>query len=134
MYKSNAFTFRILDVFYYVRAKAEPALLPNIGQVNFPEWLEEQAEIAKQLEDENLSEMKKRQLDKKLIFPGMLGEYIESSTQSSLFEYRESEDDFQLSPQDIELQNADLLQQNEAKDAEIAALKQRLAELETAKT
>ncbi|MEO1418566.1 MAG: hypothetical protein AAFW00_25025 [Bacteroidota bacterium] len=64
----------------------------------------------------------------------MLGEYIESSTQSSLFEYRESEDDFQLSPQDIELQNADLLQQNEAKDAEIAALKQRLAELETAKT
>jgi len=134
MYKSNTFPFQVGDATYYVRALLKEAIIEGPGKVNLPEWLEAQAEIAKQLQDEKLPSVKRTQLEKKLLMPGLLAGYIEESAQSNLFEYQESEEGFTLTPEEIELQNAELLQQNEAKDAEIAALKQRLAELETEKT
>ncbi|MEL6732844.1 MAG: hypothetical protein AAFP83_17065, partial [Bacteroidota bacterium] len=116
---------------FYVRALAQKAILPDgIGQVDLPEWLEEQEGYAKQLKEEKLTELKKKQLEKKLIFPGMLSKYIEDGVQSSLFEYHDSEDAFELSLEEKAAQNEKLMQENEEKDAELTALKARLKELE----
>ena len=134
-YKSPAISFTVAGKKIFVRATKEFAIISdgNTGKVNLPEWLKSQAKAVEELakaKKEKASAPRLSYLESKVVFPGLLERYMETGSESVLWQVESSADSFD--PDSIEEANAKakaLEEESEEKDTEIAALKARLAEL-----
>lgn len=133
-YKSEPIAFEAAGEKLYVRAKATHAIIPEVGtKVNLPEWLEQQAQAIKELEEakkKKVAAPRLAYLESKIVFPGILERYMETGSTSRLWEVQKDKKAFQ-SETLTEAQQRESAMNAEAaeKDAKIAALEAQLEEL-----
>lgn len=128
----------------FVRAKAATALIPGVGKVDLPEYLEEQAKICKDLVNAKKSKKPGTVSDllKKFTAGDLLAGYGLQGSDNTLFDIRTSADDFTIDSveeategmadlekkiEELETVNADLTAENEALKSAVAELETRIA-------
>lgn len=84
------------NVDVYVRPKAKAAIIPGVGKVNLPEYLEEQADLQKKLANAKKSKQvgTVSELVRKITLPDVLLGYNLEGDDTALFDIRKGANDF----------------------------------------
>lgn len=130
-YKSPAHKVLVDGKSFWIRALVLFATLPIIGKVELPDYLKDQEELANELAAEKKkkapSPARINQLQQQLTLPDVVAPYIDTASNSSLFEISDKKTGFSeedLAAANRSLENLQL--ENETLKAENASLKAAL--------